>query len=179
MFEAEQKQVEDQILAFCRENNLPEPKLSWGWIPFNGQWGIATSFFQLAAQEARTGKKVNVTQRAAELAELIAAGLGKPAGFERVEAVKGYLNLFFSSNEYAQRVLDTVLTEGRDFGRLARRGERVMVEFSQPNTHKAFHVGHLRSAILGDTRCRARQLPRRYRAARDQMALELREEPSG
>ena len=25
-----------------------------------------------------------------------------------------------------------------------------MVEFSQPNTHKAFHVGHLRSAILGD-----------------------------
>ena len=31
-----------------------------------------------------------------------------------------------------------------------KRGEQVMVEFSQPNTHKAFHVGHLRSAILGD-----------------------------
>jgi arginyl-tRNA synthetase len=29
-----------------------------------------------------------------------------------------------------------------------------MVEFSQPNTHKAFHVGHLRSAILGDVLCR-------------------------
>jgi arginyl-tRNA synthetase len=34
--------------------------------------------------------------------------------------------------------------------RLRAKGERVMVEFSQPNTHKAFHVGHLRSAILGD-----------------------------
>lgn len=28
--------------------------------------------------------------------------------------------------------------------------ERVMVEFSQPNTHKAFHVGHLRNVCLGD-----------------------------
>ena len=154
MFEAEQKQVEDQILAFCRDNDLPEPRLSWGWIPFDGQWGIATSFFQLAAQEVRAGKKVNVTHRAVELAEMTAATLGKPAGFERVEAVKGYLNLFFSSSEYAQRVLETVLSEGIDFGRLPRRGERVMVEFSQPNTHKAFHVGHLRSAILGDTLCR-------------------------
>jgi arginyl-tRNA synthetase len=30
-------------------------------------------------------------------------------------------------------------------------GEQVMVEYSNPNTHKAFHVGHLRSAILGDS----------------------------
>jgi arginyl-tRNA synthetase len=154
MFEAEQQQVEANILAYCRENGLPEPKLAWGWIPFNGQWGIATSFFQLAAQEAREGKKVNVTQRASELAELMAAYIGTPSGFERVEAVKGYLNLFFSSSEYSQRVLDTVLSEGAQYGRVARRGERVMVEFSQPNTHKAFHVGHLRSAILGDTLCR-------------------------
>lgn len=155
MFEAEQKQVEAKILAYCKDNSLPEPKLVWGWIPFNGQWGIATSFFQLAAQEAREGgKKVNVSQRAAELAELLAAYIGTPAGFERIEAVKGYLNLFFSSTEYSQRVITTVLSQGADYGRVDRRGERVMVEFSQPNTHKAFHVGHLRSAILGDTLCR-------------------------
>ena len=29
-----------------------------------------------------------------------------------------------------------------------------MVEFSNPNTHKAFHVGHLRSAILGESLAR-------------------------
>ena len=28
-----------------------------------------------------------------------------------------------------------------------------MVEFSQPNTHKAFHVGHLRNAALGNALC--------------------------
>jgi arginyl-tRNA synthetase len=154
MFEVEQQQVEKQILAFCQSNDLPEPKLVWGWIPFNGQWGIATSFFQLAAQEARTGKKIVVNQRAVELADMCAASLGKPAGFERVEALKGYLNLYFNTAQYAQRVIDTILVEGKDFGQSPQRGERVMVEFSQPNTHKAMHVGHLRSAILGDTLCR-------------------------
>ena len=40
-----------------------------------------------------------------------------------------------------------------------------MVEFSQPNTHKAFHVGHLRSAILGDVLARMLAHPK-VRAAR-------------
>lgn len=155
MFEAEQHQVELKIAAFCAQNGLPEPKLAWGWIPFDGHWGIATSFFQLAAQEAREkGLKVNVGARAAELAALAAAYLGRPEGFERVEAVKGYLNLYFSSEEYAQRVMEEVLAQKREFGHGSEKGEQVMVEFSQPNTHKAFHVGHLRSAILGDTLCR-------------------------
>lgn len=155
MFETEQKFVEDRILAYCREKGLPEPRLAWGWIPFNGHWGIATSFFQLAAQEARaTGSKVNVNQRATELAGQIAEYLGTPAGFERVEPVNGYLNLYFSTTEYARHVIDAVLDQGAQFGQGERKHERVMVEFSQPNTHKAFHVGHLRSAILGDTLCR-------------------------
>lgn len=155
MFEAEQKQVEAQILAFCRARGLPEPRLTWGWIPFEGHWGIATSFFQLAAQEARAaGLKFNVNQRAGEIAEMLAAHLGTPAGFERVEAVRGYLNLYFSTAEYAQAVVDAVLEQGSQFGKGGALNEQVMVEFSQPNTHKAFHVGHLRSAILGDTLCR-------------------------
>lgn len=155
MFETEQKFVEDRILAYCREKGLPEPRLAWGWIPFNGHWGIATSFFQLAAQEARaTGSMVNVNQRATELAGQIAEYLGTPAGFERVEPVNGYLNLYFSTTEYARHVIDAVLDQGAQFGQGERKHERVMVEFSQPNTHKAFHVGHLRSAILGDTLCR-------------------------
>ncbi len=75
--------------------------------------GITTSFFQLAAQEA-PGEKVNVPQRAAELAELAAAYLGIPTGFERVEAVKGYLNLYFDSTDYARRVIGAVLQERQE-----------------------------------------------------------------
>ncbi len=150
MFEREQQAITQKIKTFCRENQLPEVEFQWKWIPFSGHWGISTSFFQLAAQEARQGKKVNVNSRAAELASQIAAYLGTPQGFEKVEAVNGYLNIYFLQSTYATQVVNTVLQQGENFGKGAPRNERVMVEFSQPNTHKAFHVGHLRSAILGD-----------------------------
>jgi arginyl-tRNA synthetase len=154
MFEAEQAHIEKQIQTFCVEQGWPQPTLLWSWIPFSGQWGISTSFFQLASVEARQGKKVNVPLRAQELAQAISDHLGKPAGFERIEAVRGYLNLYFSTSEFARRVVDQVLSEGPNFGKGQPKNEQVMVEFSQPNTHKAFHVGHLRSAILGDALCR-------------------------
>lgn len=150
MFEAEQRQIESKISAFCAEKELPEVAIQWKWIPFSGHWGISTAFFQLAALEARQGKQIQVNQRAQELASLIAEDLGVPAGFEKIEAVNGYLNLYFDPAVYARRVIDTAIEQGDNFGRGAARGEQVMVEFSQPNTHKAFHVGHLRSAILGD-----------------------------
>ncbi len=160
MFESEQQAIQTKIAAFCQQQGLPDlGKLAWTPIPFSGEWGISTSFFQLAALEARqtketSGKNLTVPQRAQEIAALVAASLGQPTGFTRVEAVKGYLNLYFAPGEYARRVIASVLEQGQNFGWGARRGERVMVEFSQPNTHKAFHVGHLRSAILGDALCR-------------------------
>jgi arginyl-tRNA synthetase len=160
MFEQEQQLITAKIRQFCAQHDLPDPgEVAWNPIPFSGEWGISTSFFQLAAAEARQAKErggqgFNVPQRAQELALQVAGMLGSPAGFSHIEAVKGYLNLYFSSAEYARRVVDTVLTQGAEFGRGARRGERVMVEFSQPNTHKAFHVGHLRSAILGEVLAR-------------------------
>jgi arginyl-tRNA synthetase len=68
--------------------------------------------------------------------------------------VKGYLNLYFDTQEYTRRVVDTVLEQKNRFGSGPATGQRVMIEFSHPNTHKAFHVGHLRGTILGDAICR-------------------------
>ncbi|HEY9077577.1 MAG TPA: arginine--tRNA ligase [Anaerolineaceae bacterium] len=157
MFETEQKQIEEHIHQLFLRKNIPVHPLAWGWIPFNGQWGISTSFFQTAAQEARQGAKLDVKKRAAEIACLVADELGVPAGFSQVEAVQGYLNLYFSSAEYMHRLVDQVLSEGPAYGNGAIKNEKVMVEFSQPNTHKAFHVGHLRNMILGDAICRILQ----------------------
>jgi arginyl-tRNA synthetase len=153
MFDQERQTIETQIVAFCQQNDIPLAALKWLPIPFAGEWGISTSFFQTAADEARAGKGkgIPVPQRAQQIAEQVKASLGQPAGISHIEAVKGYLNLYFVTGEYARRVVDTVLASGPDFGRGAAKHERVMVEFSQPNTHKAFHVGHLRSAILGDS----------------------------
>lgn len=152
MFEAIQQSITEQIQQFCNENNLPVlEEIQWNPIPFSGGWGISTSFFQIAAQEARSGKKVNVPARAQELAQEISAYLGEPADFERVEAVKGYLNLYFSPGVLSRRVVDAVLAQGDDFGRGQPKNERVMVEYAQPNTHHSFHIGHYRNAILGET----------------------------
>lgn len=161
MFEIEQEGLQNRLREICAEAGLPDPAaLNWSPIPFAGQWGISTSFFQLAALENRqkkeqTGQGTNVPQRAREIAELMAERLEaereeKFPGFARIEAANGYLNLYFAPEEYVRRVVDDVIEKKADFGRGPRRGERVMIEFSQPNTHKAFHVGHLRSAILGD-----------------------------
>ena len=84
----------------------------------------------------------------------MAGRLGMPDGFSRVEAVKGYLNLYYSPNTFSRRVVDHVLESGPDYGRQPPLGKKVMVEYSNPNTHKAFHVGHLRSAILGESLAR-------------------------
>ena len=155
MFERERQAIEHKIREFLSNQGIPEPaEIQWNSIPFSGSWGISTPCFPLAASEARAGKKINIPQRAQEIASALAEYTGIPDGFSRVEAVNGFLNLYYSSNAFSKRVVDDVLASGSEFGRQPSRGKTVMVEYSNPNTHKAFHVGHLRSAILGEVLAR-------------------------
>lgn len=155
MFEQEKTIITEKITSYLKTEGIEDPVLEFRQIPFSGEWGLAVPLFPVAAGEARSGKRVNVPERAQELAERIKANLGEAAsGFSRVDAVKGYLNLYFPTGAYARRVVDTVLEQGADYGRQKPRNQRVMVEYSQPNTHKSFHVGHLRNVILGGSICR-------------------------
>jgi len=155
MFENEKSLIGEKIQNYLETQGVLDPILEFRQIPFSGEWGLAVPLFPVAASEARSGKKVIVPQRAQELALGIKAFLGElPEGFSHIEAVNGYLNLYFSTADYAQRVVDTVLVEATDYGRGQDLHQRVMVEYSQPNTHKSFHVGHLRNVILGGSVCR-------------------------
>lgn len=160
MFDQERQFIETRIGEFCAQIKLPAPEaLAWNPIPFSGEWGISTSFFQIAAQEGRLRRErgeagVNVPQRAQELAAGVAAHIGVPPGFTHVEAVKGYLNLYFSTGEYARRVVQEVLQRGADFGRGEPQPERVMVEYANTNTHHSFHIGHYRNSVLGEVLAR-------------------------
>jgi arginyl-tRNA synthetase len=154
MFQVEQQAIAEKIKTFCVAHGIPLAALEWKPIPFEGEWGFSTSFFATAALEARTGRKGFVPLRAQEIAGQVKEAVQDVPGISHVEAVKGYLNLFFETAEYARRVVDTILEQKNRFGSGPATGQRVMIEFSQPNTHKAFHVGHLRSAILGDALAR-------------------------
>ncbi len=72
---------------------------------------------------------------------------------QRVETAGAFLNLFLQPAQLTERVFSQV-PSGAFFTRMQQNPEhrqhRVMVEFSQPNTHKVFHIGHARNVSLGD-----------------------------
>ncbi len=156
MFTQELHQATEAVHNGLKRLKLPELEtFDWLPTPFEGDWGYGTAVcFKVAAVEAKTDQDIKVPQRAHEIANLLLDDLQDIEGFDRVEAVNGYLNLHINTSVYAQRVTDSVINAGQDFGRGAKKGERVMVEYAQPNTHHSFHIGHARNAILGETLAR-------------------------
>ncbi len=159
MFRRELDELTTSLLGIIEASGLPTPdSLDWQPIPFSGQWGFGSPVcFQIAAQEARQGKKVNVPIRAQELAEELASAFEGAHQDTRLEAERGYLNLYFQNAEFAQRVVDTVLQDSDTFGQGEPKAERWMVEYAQPNTHHSFHIGHARNAMLGEALARIAQ----------------------
>src|SRR5690606_1413399 len=69
---------------------------------------------------------------------------GEIAGFG---VVKGFLNLVISDRYWLERV--KVMTDSASFGFQPSNGQKVMVEYSSPNTNKPLHLGHIRNNLLG------------------------------
>jgi len=69
----------------------------------------------------------------------------------KIEAKGPYLNFFINRKILNKEVIESVLKDKSSYGSGSKKSEKVMVEYSQPNTHKAFHVGHLRNVCMGDS----------------------------
>ena len=63
--------------------------------------------------------------------------------------VRGFLNLEIASLSWTETLNEITSDEG--YGQLSANGQKVMVEFSSPNTNKPLHLGHLRNNFLGDS----------------------------
>ncbi|HET8828127.1 MAG TPA: arginine--tRNA ligase [Pelobium sp.] len=66
---------------------------------------------------------------------------------ESFNVIKGFLNLVLSDSYWLSIFKSEVLSS--DFGFLPKNGEKVMVEYSSPNTNKPLHLGHVRNNLLG------------------------------
>ncbi len=85
---------------------------------------------------------------AAALAESI--NTLKLPGLERAEAVGPFVNFHMDFGSYAMQLLPAI-ENGQFFKTTLDNPEKISVEFSQPNTHKALHAGHMRNMVLGES----------------------------
>ncbi len=79
-----------------------------------------------------------------ELGQWLCAQLEEVA---RYNVVKGFLNLVVADS-YWNRFVRTQV-DADTFGRLPASGQKIMVEYSSPNTNKPLHLGHIRNILLG------------------------------
>jgi arginyl-tRNA synthetase len=70
--------------------------------------------------------------------------------FESVQCAGPYLNLKLKLNYLGENLLQEILKGNYFKTRLIEQSPKTMIEYSQPNTHKEIHVGHMRNASLGD-----------------------------
>ena len=84
---------------------------------------------------------------AADLAETIEA----KGEISKVMPLGGYVNFFVNKSQLAESVIKDVLTKKENYGHSDLGQEKaVVIDFSSPNIAKPFHIGHIRTTVIGN-----------------------------
>ncbi len=80
--------------------------------------------------------------------------ISKPYFISDIKATGPYLNFFVDKSLLFKETLKKISKEKDNYGSGKNKKQKIMIEYSQANTHKAFHVGHLRGTSLGEALAR-------------------------
>ncbi|MBT3691217.1 arginine--tRNA ligase [Candidatus Woesearchaeota archaeon] len=69
-----------------------------------------------------------------------------PSIIEKTKAVGPYLNIYLNR----KHIIKEIFKEKENYGK-GNKKEKIMIEFSNPNPFKGFHIGHLRNTVLGES----------------------------
>ena len=82
-----------------------------------------------------------------EIADSLANSI-KDERIEKIESINGYLNFFINKEYLIKEVLTDYDRNRSNYGKEDHK-ETVLVEYSSPNICKPFHIGHMRTTLIG------------------------------
>jgi arginyl-tRNA synthetase len=135
---------EEEIIKLLKKAGISASKEQLEVPPRKEFGDFSFPVFSLAKEQ-----KKNANEIAKSIYDKIKIG-----GIIKEVQIKGpYVNFFLDLDKISSVVLKEALK--KDFGKSDfGKNKKILIEFAHPNTHKGFHIGHLRNISTGESICR-------------------------